>query len=275
MNKFEKMEELKTAMLRKTFYRDGIPEEIINIVREAFEGLLNRYDNLACNNLNIQQYMEGNIQAVKSYINENLGERRKEYQLEQVQGIVRKLERDLEQSEEELNKEKEEQNKEQINEIDSKNQEMTDKIMQSLEESLRDVQLSQNRILDSNGFSMDRIDQINQNAQGFIRDFIKRNEEKVYGILEKDSTALKNDLLNEYEQYTLQNGFDYRTDEKQKEQNEKSKRQEFLEGLDSGISLEEQRDFSIKQSIEAEKKREEKTKEHEEDIDRLDENVII
>ena len=69
MDKFEKMEELKIAMMRKVIYREGMPAEIYGIVKEAFEGVLNRYNNMACNNLSIQEYMQGNLEYIKFYIN--------------------------------------------------------------------------------------------------------------------------------------------------------------------------------------------------------------
>ena len=47
MDKFEKMEELKIAMMRKVIYREGMPAEIYGIVKEAFEGVLNRYNNIS------------------------------------------------------------------------------------------------------------------------------------------------------------------------------------------------------------------------------------
>ena len=70
MDKFEKMEELKIAMMRKVIYREEMPAEIYGIVKESFEGVLNRYNNMACNNLSIQEYMQGNLEYIKFYINE-------------------------------------------------------------------------------------------------------------------------------------------------------------------------------------------------------------
>ena len=276
MDKFEKMEELKIAMMRKVIYREGMPAEIYGIVKEAFEGVLNRYNNMACNNLSIQEYMQGNLEYIKFYINENLGEKRKEAQMEQVQDIVRRIEGNLEDIETlENDKNRQEGYREEINQIDSKNQEMTANIITAMEETLKDVQSRQNRILDSNGFSMDRIEQINQNVQDFIRYYVSRNQEKIYEVLEKDSDSLKEELLSEYEQYVLQNLSERRANEQQneEEQEEKTKREEFIERLDAGISLEEQKDFSEKQTNELEKER--KNEEQENSISSLDENVII
>lgn len=49
MQEMEKLEELKRKMMAKTFYREGIPEEVIGIIQETFNRIPNRYKQLHCN----------------------------------------------------------------------------------------------------------------------------------------------------------------------------------------------------------------------------------
>lgn len=50
------MEELKKAMMSRTFYREGMPEEVMEIIQEAFDGIGNRYKELHCSNSSIREY---------------------------------------------------------------------------------------------------------------------------------------------------------------------------------------------------------------------------
>lgn len=267
MKEIERMEELKRKMMSRVSYRDGMPKEVISVIQEAFENILNKYSELQCNNLTIQKYIEGNLSKVKSCIMENLGENRKERQMEQVQCIVRKMERELE------DKGRQEKHKEDICKIEPGDKKIASRIMGIIGDSLRDVQSSQNRILDANGFSMDRIESIGQEVQGFIRYFVTRNEGKVYEILGKDNDSLKEQLLSEYEQYLMQNKKDEK--EQETEQANKSGRDKFVEGLDGGISLEEQRAFSLEQRSEMKKKLEQKQEKQGNQVEALPTDVII
>lgn len=243
----ERIEELKKEMMARTFYREGMPEEVIKVVQEAFDGIKNQYKELHCNNSSIQEYIEGNLAYVKSYLETTLGEERKERQMEQVQLVTMRMKKELEDVDISLEdkKRKQENHKRGISEIGTDDKRITVKITGVMQEYLKNVQSAQNRILGANGFSMDRIEFIQQNIHGFIRYFINKNEKRIGKILEEDSNSLKEQLLNEYEQFLLQSG-----KEEKLETTNKSRREEFVEGLDSGISLEEQRDFSREQNNE-------------------------
>lgn len=161
-------------------------------------------------------------------------------------------------------KRKQENHKKGISEIGTDDKRITVKITNVMQDYLKNVQLAQNRILEANGFSMDRIEFIQQNINGFIRYFVNKNEKKIGKILEEDSNSLKEQLLNEYEQFLLQN-----RKEENLEAKNKTKREEFVEGLDSGISLEEQRDFSREHN-----KKEKLEGKQEKSVQALPDNVI-
>lgn len=278
MQEMERLEELKRAMMAKTFYRDGMPEEVMGIIQEIFNRIANRYKQLYCDNLNIQKYIEGKLAEVESNITMNLGEKRKNSQLEQVQFIVREMEGELENLSESLEDKKrnQERHKEEIGQIEPGDKEVKARIIEIVEEALRNIQSTQKRILDANGFSMDRIEQIGQNIREFIQEFVSINggdKGKIYEILRSDNTALREQLLSIYEEYLLQN----RSKEEEKEtgQTKKSKREEFTEGLDAGISQEEQRDFSIEQTSKIEKELEQKQEEQGNQVEALLADEII
>lgn len=275
MREMERLEELKRKMLAKTFYREGIPEEVTEVIKEAFDGILNRYKELHCNNLSIQEYIQGNLEYAKSCVIKNLGEKRKESQAEQVQSIIHGMERELEDLDESLEDEKrsQERHKEEISQIEPEDEKVKERIIEIVEDALRNVQSKQNRILDARGFSIDRIEQIGQYAQEFIGYFVSRNEKRVYEILETDNNSLKEQLLSEYEEYLLQNKKE--EEEKETEPDKKSKREEFVEGLDGGITLEEQRDFSMEQKRKMEKELEQKKEEQGKQVEALPSDVII
>ena len=243
MQEIEKIEELKRSMMKKVSNREPIPGEVIQTIQKAFSDLLNIYRDLHCDNLAIQQYIEESLGQAIAEVTKNVGEDRKETQLKQIQQICTKIEKELEDAEIQLNKTKmEEEQKQEILQIESGEQHTTTRIIGMVENFLRNVQSKQNRILNSHGITMDKIESVQKEAQEFIRYFVSRNEGEIYGILEKDNNFLKEQLLEEYEEYRLQNRQNEAGDEEEK--SKKSKREEFVDGLDGKISLEEQRDFS-------------------------------
>lgn len=255
MQEMERIEELKRSMMRKVNNREEMPEEVIRTIQEAFNELLNIYRDLHSDNLAIQQYIEGSLGQVKVDVTRNLGKKCRESQLRQVQDICGRIERELEDVDRQIDEpKKEEVHKQEISQIESGEQHMATRIVVMLEDSLRSVQSKQNRILSSHGDSMEKIEQVQQNAREFIRYFISRNEGKIYGILKKDNDSLKEQLLREYEEYQLQ----VKQDDARKEEGEtkESKRKEFVDKLDGDISLEAQRDFSEKYTAESKSKEE-------------------
>lgn len=99
-----------------------------------------------------------------------------------------------------------------------------------LEDSLKNVQFTQNRILSAQGYEDDRIETIFQNIKVFIMNFLKENQEKVNELLEKDTDFFKEKLLEEYEEYQYNN--------------KKSKKSDFRDRIDGNLSLESQKNFS-------------------------------
>lgn len=268
MQEMERIEDLKMRMRRKVNNKEAMPEEVIQTIQEGFKELLNIYKDLQCDNSSIQQYIEGNLRQLKADVTKNLGEKRRASQLDQVQDICGMIERELENPDIQKGTGKEEMHKQEIMQIESGEQHISTRIMTELEDSLRNVQSVQNRILNSHGYSMEKMEQVNQNVRGFIRYFVSRNEGKIYSILNKDNNALKEQLLTEYEEYLAQNKQDKARSEEEKIKNEEdreendteekagetSKRAEFIGELDGNISLEEQRKFSQNYMDEVESK---------------------
>ena len=122
---------------------------------------------------------------------------------------------------------------------------------------------------------MERIEQIKQNIRECIQEFVSRNrgdKGRIYEILRDDNTALSEQLLSIYKKYLLP---DRSNEGKETEGTKKSKREEFAEGLDGGISLEEQRVFSLEQTSKIEKELEQKQEEQGKQVEALPTDVII
>ncbi len=226
MNKYERLEEFKRKVMARIAYDGELPQEVERIVLEVFNGLESRYEDLQCSSTSIKEYIEGNMQYAKSEVNKYIDENRKTSQFQYVQAFMRSLEQDLDNNVT-SNVSKHEQ---EIEQMDLEDGRVTGTIGNILEDYLRDVQSRQNRILDARGYSMDRIDDIQQDTRGFINRIISKNEDKIYEILRQDSSKLKTWLSEQYQDYVMQE----KMDEK------KSQQEEWKKSLDGGISLEEQ-----------------------------------
>lgn len=227
----QNLEEFKKAIMSKGFYREGIPQEVMQIIEKALIGLVNQYKIYHCDYLFIQEYAEGELKLLESQIMKQLGEERKDDLLEQVMILFNEIEMEKESDKQNLEETMvEEKNKNKILNIKIENQNFTERIMGLLEDSLKNVQFTQNRILSAQGYKDDRIETIFQNIKVFIMNFLKENQEKVNELLEKDTDFFKEKLLEEYEEYQYNN--------------KKSKKSDFRDRIDGNLSLESQKNFS-------------------------------
>lgn len=72
---------------------------------------------------------------------------------------------------------------------------------------------------------------IDEGAQSFIENFLKNNKEKIKKLYDKDVDLLKQELLETYETYLLQ-------------ESEKRENKNFRKELSANISLEDQNSFA-------------------------------
>ena len=230
------IEDFKKNMVDNITKRELMPQDIMNIIKTAFKGISKKYEQLQCSNLSIQEYIEGKFEEAKVYINENIGKRRREEQLEQLQYILLEIERDLEQlQDEDKQRANENRHTEEFIQLEGNNRQTTADIMEVIREDLIDIQSVQNRNLDAREYSMERMEQIEQSIWEFISNFKIQGEKQVFETLNQDDATLQKQLLQQYETY-LKTKIDKKTE-----------MQVFKESLDSKISLEEQHNFAIEQ----------------------------
>lgn len=234
MDKFEKIEELKRRMLSTMVYRDDIPEEVISIIRTMFNSLANKYEEMNCNSLAIQEYIEGSFDEVIAYATNNIGKTRKEGQMQEVLYFVKGIQKEAEAViEEENNNTKKYEPK--IQQMEMGTYKASGKIVEAVEDALKSVQQRQNGILSSRGDSDDRIEQVYVETHDFINYLVRKNEERIFEAIQRDDNSAKQQLIDAYEDYLVQT----RSEEK-----ESSKREEFKKGLDADISLKDQNEFA-------------------------------
>lgn len=262
----QEMEELKRKMMKEIERREVIPKETEKMIQTIFDRLKQVYEKLNCKYVATENYIDGIYNQFEIILSQNIGESRKEEQKTQVMQILNKIENDMENVDMLVDTKF---GREQFVLMKGENEAVTEKIIELLKDSMTEVKTGQGGILFREGYNMDRIQQIEDVVQKSMRKFIDENREKISIAFQKDEESLKKQLLREYEEYLLQN-----RQKEEMEQEEKSRREEFAEGLDSGISLEEQRDFAIQHTKgmgdELEQKQETKQKQ----VEGLPDNVI-
>lgn len=264
MDKYERLEEFKIKVMRRLSYDDRMPHEIEKIISEMFNGLKNRYKDLQCSSMSIIEYIEGNLNYAKNEINKYLNENRKDSQVEYIQAFMRNIERELDDENITTNVTRHQQ---EIEQMDSQDGRATERIGNILEELLTDAQSQQNRILDSRGYDMNRINEVQQETRGFINRMVNKNEDKIYEVLKQDSTKLKSWILEQYQDYIRQEEIEANKGVEKEE--EKTERKEFVESLDAGISLEDQ-----SKAAEERNTRQDEVKENQQNESALPEHVI-
>ena len=236
MDKLERLEELKRKVMSKLLYQDTIPEEVNKIIIDAFKNLSRFYEDMRYNSISIDEYIQGNLKIAQSEISKRLDIQRKEIQIQDIKAIFGKIQEEVEEQINEKNNQKYEQEFEQIG---PDNKKITMMVTQILKDMLQDVQSRQIRILSSRGYNENVLDNIQQKTMIFINKLVKNDDSKIYEELMQDDKNMKQWILEEYEAYLEQE----KSDESKQEQ-KKDARQEFVETLDSNISLEEQHKFA-------------------------------
>jgi len=115
------------------------------------------------------------------------------------------------------------------------------RIAEQLKDSLKNVLAMQERTLDRNGYTAERIVQITDIARKYVTDFINRNEKNMENALQKDSNQFKQELSQECENCLAQ-------------EKRNTPREQFASRLDGNISLEKQNQFAKDMTKKEEKK---------------------
>ena len=247
MNKFERLEELKKNMRNHLISTDAIPQEVIGIVKKTLEGLLEQYEQCQCNYPAIVEYTNGKFEELKKEITDKVGTSVREEQLAYLEYLSRKIERSIETLSDEQRKVEQEKMREEIATERKEDKIVGEEISQRITDALKNVQIRQNGILGARQYSSDRIEQIYQIVQNYIRNSESENAESIYAILQQNQKQLIEKWLDDYENYVQK---------EQQEEKKKPREQWDLKDREE-FSLENQRKF-------IEKKIAEETKESQE-----------
>lgn len=194
----ENLEQLQRNMMWIFENKQEIPLEVLQVAQGMFNGLEEKYEQLGCNNEEIQQYMQNNLDGLIDGLQAGIGNRRKDEQFEEIQNFLSYANKKA--SQEEI--------PEKIGEISSnqaKNIRVTLNTIDKIEESLKNIQAKQNKILyEKRKFTGEQINKINEEALKCIADLRNQNENKVYNCFQVDNVELRNELLQAYEEYTGQ-----------------------------------------------------------------------
>ena len=255
MEKIELLKEIERKVISNLMDKEAIPLELKRLTQRLFAQLENNYQQLGCDFPSTVSYIEGALKEALFKVTETGEGVHKEAQIWQVRTVFRSIEQGLEEVRNLEDKPREEQrHRDEIEQIEGKNNKTTNRILDIIEDGMKDIQVTHNRHLDARGYSSDQIYDIQYQTKNFVQKLLNQNSEKINGILEQDDAELKEQLLTEYEQFLSQT------------KEEKTKREEFVEELDSGLSLENQKAFAMD--------RQEKEKQNNEDQFKLPDDII-
>lgn len=271
MNKEVFFEEFKKEVFKLVEQKDGIPEEVYKIVNETLNGLLEAYQDTRCDTNSIAEYIRGTEVELKSELNKTANER-KNNEFEESAGMMFQIRKAMEENldNDEL-KNMQRRMIQKFEEMNFEDRKISIDITNSLKDRLKDIQSQQNRILYSLGYSDTRIEKINDEINAYIERVTRGQEENINYIIKNDSHELINEVKSKYEEYIqIAEKIENEQREETNEDKEQSKREEFLDRINSGFTLEEQRAFSVEY-----KKREEGAKEKNDYSQDLPSDIIL
>lgn len=235
MEKTENFQHLRKKVLWIFENKKEIPTEVEQTIQEMFNKLKEKYQNSGCYTSTIQEYMQGNLDELLGRLQRHVGNRRKDEQYEDIQDLLLTIERELEDElDNEEQKRRDMQNRDKIGKIGNdapNNIRISLNTVDLVEESLRDIQLRQLKILDAKGANHNLIQEVNDEIRGFIMRLRSQKEEEIHNEYQVDDSQLRQEILQAFEEYVI---------ERDKEKDEPSKAEEFRTELFAGISLEQQ-----------------------------------
>lgn len=184
---------LQRNMMWEFENKQEIPEKVLQVAQEMFNGLEEKYKQLDCNSGDIKKYMQSNLDELIVKLQTGIGNRRKDEQFEEIQNF-------LSYAEQKNNKEEIIEKLGEISNNQANNIRVTLNTIDQIEAALKNVQAKQNKILnEKRKFSKEQINKINSEAIDVITDLRNKNENKVYNCFKIDNIELRNELLQAYE----------------------------------------------------------------------------
>ena len=242
MDKFDLFDDFKRNVYSKVEQKDSIPGDVYNILKKILYNMEQVYQDGHCNTDSITEYIKGAEAELKTKL-ERIGEDRKNNEFQEVLIVVNIIEKDLEDRTGHFQIQ-DEQNKaiQGFEEMNLEDLRFSEKITNTLIDTLKDIQSQQNRILFSLGYSDSRIEEINDRVNGFIYNAANQ-EENIYEIIQNDSNELINEVKEMYEEYIQYSKQNENNKEDISENKEQTRKEEFMERINSGLSLKEQSEY--------------------------------
>ena len=238
MEELQIMQELETK-LTYMIQNDNMTEgEIISIVNSNLERLINLLQECRVYIPTIEDYITGEIGITKQRVGYMCQDRRDNI-TDQVVAIIRGVQKQIENGENDQDS-RDDNEVDRFDGIDTEDNVKTSQIIGIIEDYLMDVRSKIATIMDSNGFSQDKIEETLYRISEFKNSIILYDEENVHTILLAERERIIGMIKTEYEKAM---DMVKKEDEKQDDS-----RQEFKEELDAGISLEEQAEMAKKRN---------------------------
>lgn len=197
----EEFEEMKRSINEEFGKRESVPKDAVDILKRAIENLSEIYEEYGCNNFSIQEYMYGNLEQAKRQL-ERIGEQRKDTQYSHIQQFLRSVQNRIEDAKKDsYSFEQISKQKNRISEIDGNSRRVSRNVDSVINDMLMDIRATQNRILYSREFDLDRIYQIQETVKSFINKYCLQSEEKLNEIYSMDDKELRQYIENEFDEF--------------------------------------------------------------------------
>ena len=267
-----------------------LEEKIKQIIGEKTlpQGIEQQIDELYSDLIRIVEENNCGIDEVKKNIFEthnglqavlrNLCQSKREYQMNNMDNIINSIKQIKQKVELEIDdKDFDRENAEKgmidayvMNE--SKAVSLADNTIANTVRGVNEIEQQMYDILRKNGVTEEKISKIKGKIQDDVIEFKNNRGNIIFYAWQQDDAELMAEILDVYKTWEQNQN---RTEEKEDEQiNNKSRRDEFVEGLDGGISLEEQRAFSEKKITEMEKESKQKREEQRGSIEELPDSIL-
>ena len=251
----ENFENLYANIMSMIEMENQIPKEVMSIIMDVFQQVEEIYNQNRCNNSSISERIDLESNAIRGMLKESLSDDMRNEQFLRASEVLKIIEEKLKEIEQKSSQIPEEelqdiendmQNRARdgISEIGGNNQQVISTIMMVVEDVLKNIRSSQNRILYNRGeLSADAIYDIQQQVQDVIRQF-QYKEQDIWDIFQQKDKQLKKEILHQFEEY-MQYRAQLRKEksevlEEKNEVLEEKVEDIFRETLKAGIPLDEQ-----------------------------------
>ena len=234
----EEFEELKRKLMNKVQNKE-MPEEVTQIINDVYEKIMQIIQMNGVSNATVKKVISDSNKLLNQKVNNNIANERKNSQLEQLNYILIGIKTDLEKTEKtQLNDEQEEEENNRVNQrhissfegMDMNSTKDVSKIVDSLDESVREVRSAIRQVIRSRGVPEDKIEEVYHEFSRVIHNVQSKVPEELMRVLKEQDESTICEIIETYEEYEAFKA----------QKRNKTKHEQFADKYDAGISLEEQ-----------------------------------